>query len=585
MRTDGESWGAAGISPGLLWCRRGWKSPVEQSVSFGRYRFDLETGCLWSGKREVKLTPKASAVLKMLLTHAGQPVRKEELFASVWSGTVVSDDALTSCIQELRRALADNAKQPRFIETRHRRGYQFVARVSEGAAKSAADSRMPAPEMRPPVRYAKSGALSIAYQVTGSGPHDLVLISGFVSHLQLDWAEPRHAHFLERLGSFTRLIRFDKRGTGLSDRPGGLPDLETRMDDVRAVMDAVGSERAILFGYSEGGPMSVLFAATYRERTAGLVLYGTYARRLASEDYPWGRTLEQRATYAAQIENEWGWAADMHSMCPSADAALARWWGERARAAASPGAARALIEMNSLMDVRSSLPAVRVPTLVLHRRGDRDSCVEEGRYVAERIRGATFIELAGQDHFVAIDPDQILDPVEAFVTGHQPVRAENRTLATILFVDIVESTTRKTIALGDSKWKATLSGFQGSAAGQIERHAGRLVKTIGDGLVGVFDGPARAVRCACVIRDLARAWDLGLRCGVHTAEIELRGTDIFGIGVRICARISQHADPGEVWVSRTVKDLVVGSGLNFEERGDHGLKDIDDMWTLYAAIA
>ena len=541
---------------------------MEQSVSFGRYRFDLETGRLWSGKREVKLTPKASAVLKALVTHAGQPVRKEELFASVWNGTVVSDDALTSCIQELRRALADNAKQPRFIETRHRRGYQFVARVSEGAAKNAADSRVPTPEMRPPVRYAKSGALSIAYQVTGSGPRDLVLISGFVSHLELDWAEPRHAHFLERLGSFARLIRFDKRGTGLSDRPGGLPDLETRMDDVRAVMDAVGSERAVLFGYSEGGPMAVLFAATYRERTAALVLYGTYARRLASEDYPWGRTLEQRAAYAAQIENEWGWAADMHSMCPSADAALARWWGERARAAASPGAARALIEMNSLMDVRSSLPAVRVPTLVLHRRGDRDSRVEEGRYVAEHIKGATFIELAGQDHFVAIDPDQILDPVEAFVTGHQPVRADNRTLATILFVDIVEST-RKAIALGDSKWAAALSSFQRSAAGQVERHAGRVVNTTGDGLVGAFDGPARAVRCGCAIRDLARASDLGLRCGVHTAEIELRGTDIAGIGVHICARISERADPGEVWVSRTVKDLVAGSGLSFEERGDH----------------
>jgi DNA-binding winged helix-turn-helix (wHTH) protein/class 3 adenylate cyclase len=557
---------------------------MKQGVCFGRHRFDLETGRLWSGKREVKLTPKASAVLKALVTHAGQPVRKEDLFASVWNGTVVSDDALTSCIQELRKALADDAKQPRFIETRHRRGYQFVARVSEGAAKkNAAASRVPMPEMRPPVRYAKSGALNIAYQVTGSGPRDLVLISGFVSHLDLDWAEPRHAHFLGRLGSFARLIRFDKRGTGLSDRPGGLPDLETRMDDVRAVMDAVGSERAVLFGYSEGGPMAVLFAATYRERTAALVLYGTYARRLASADYPWGRTLEQRAAYAGQIENEWAWEADMHSMCPSADAAMAQWWGERARAAASPGAARALIEMNSLVDVRGVLPAVRVPTLVLHRRDDRDSHVEEGRYVADHIHAATFVELAGQDHFVAVDPDEILDPVETFVTGHQPVRADNRTLATILFVDIVEST-RKAIDLGDSKWAVALSGFQRSAAGQVERHAGRVVNTTGDGLVATFDGPARAVRCGCDIRDLARASDLGLRCGVHTAEIELRGTDIAGIGVHICARISERADPGEVWVSRTVKDLVAGSGLRFERRGDHRLKGIDEIWTVYAAI-
>ena len=437
--------------------------------------------------------------------------------------------------------------------------------------------------MRPPVQYAKSGALNIAYQVTGSGPRDLVLISGFVSHLDLDWAEPRHAHFLERLGSFARLIRFDKRGTGLSDRPGGLPDLETRMDDVRAVMDAVGSERAVLFGYSEGGPMAILFAATYSDRTAALVLYGTYARRLATADYPWGRTLEERAAYATQIENDWAWEADMQMMCPSADAALARWWGERARAAASPGAARALIEMNSLVDVRSVLPAVRVPTLVLHRRDDRDAHVEEGRYLADHINGANFIELPGQDHFVAISPDQILDPVETFVTGHQPVHASNRTLATLLFVDIVEST-RRAIVLGDRKWAAALSSFHSSAAAQVERHTGRVVNTTGDGLVATFDGPARAVRCGCAIREVARASDLELRCGLHAAEIELRGADIAGIGVHIGARISERANPGEVWVSRTVKDLVAGSGLRFEERGDHRLKGIDEMWTLYAAI-
>ena len=253
--------------------------------------------------------------------------------------------------------------------------------------------------MRPPVRYAKSGALNIAYQVTGSGPSDLVLISGFVSHLDLDWAEPRHAYFLERLASFSRLIRFDKRGTGLSDRPGGLPDLEARMDDARAVMDAAGSERAVLFGYSEGGPMAILFAATYPERTMALVVYGSFARRLRSDDYPWGKTLEERAAYAAEVESDWGWEADMHSMCPSADTALAQWWRERARAAASPGAARALVEMNSLVDVRDVLHAVHVPTLVLHRRDDAESHVDEGRYIADHIGGAVFIELAGRDPF------------------------------------------------------------------------------------------------------------------------------------------------------------------------------------------
>jgi pimeloyl-ACP methyl ester carboxylesterase len=437
--------------------------------------------------------------------------------------------------------------------------------------------------MRPPVRYAKSGTLNIAYQVTGSGPRDLVLISGFVSHLDLDWAEPRHAYFLERLGSFSRLIRFDKRGTGLSDRPGGLPDLETRMDDVRAVMDAAGSERAVLFGYSEGGPMAILFAATYPERTAALVLYGSFARRLRAEDYPWGYTPEARATYAAQVESDWGWEADMHSMCPSADAALAQWWAERARAAASPGAARALVEMNSLVDVRAVLPAVRVPTLVLHRRDDRDSRVEEGRYIADRIVGATFTEIPGRDHFVAIDPDQILDPVEAFVTGHRPAGARNRMLATVLFVDIVDST-RQVIVLGDRKWAAALSSFHDAAAAEVERCSGRRVNTMGDGLVATFDGPARAVRCGCAIRDIARAsGGLAVRCGAHTAEIEVRGSDIAGVGVHIGARISELADAGEVWVSRTVKDLVAGSDLRLEDRGVHRLRGIDEAWTLYAA--
>ncbi len=270
-------------------------------------------------------------------------------------------------------------------------------------------------------------------------------------------------------GPLPWLIRFDKRGTGLSDRPAGLPDLETRMDDVRAVMDAVGSERAVLFGCSEGGPMAILFAATYGERTAALVLYGSHARRLASADYPWGRTLEERIAYATQIENDWAWEADMHLMCPSADMALARWWGERARAAASPGAARALIEMNSLFDVRGVLSAVRVPTLVLHRRGDRDSQLEEGRYIADHISGATFIELAGQDHFVAINPDEILDPVEAFVTGLQPVQAGNQRLGTVLFVDIVGSAS-KAMALGDWRWAAALRSFRSSAAAQVKRY-------------------------------------------------------------------------------------------------------------------
>jgi pimeloyl-ACP methyl ester carboxylesterase len=299
--------------------------------------------------------------------------------------------------------------------------------------------------MPPETRYAKSGDVNIAYQVVGDGPLDLVLVPGFVSHLDLDWEEPRYAHFLRRLASFSRLIRFDKRGTGLSDRPGGLPDLETRMDDVRAVLDTVGSERAALLGYSEGGPMCILFAATYPERTSALVLYGTYTkRRDPDDDYPWAATWEERQAYADQVEREWGTEADLGTMAPNADDAMVRWWRARARASASPGAAKALILMNSQIDVRGVLSSLRVPTLVLHRRGDHDARLDEGRYIADHIPGARFVELEGEDHVPSIDSDQILDEVEEFLTGARRGPEPDRVLATVLFTDIVGSTERAT---------------------------------------------------------------------------------------------------------------------------------------------
>jgi len=323
-------------------------------------------------------------------------------------------DALNA-YQQARRTLVEQLAiepGPALRELEH----GILAQDQELAATSETPAGTPrrGSVRRPPVRYAKSADLNIAYQVTGAGPIDVVLVSGFISHLEKDWEDPRHAHFFERLASFSRLIRFDKRGTGLSDRPAELPDLETRMDDVRAVMDAASSERGLLFGYSEGGPLSLLFAATYPERVSALVLYGVFASRIRSDDYPWAPTPAERAAAGELIEREWGWEADMHNMCPNADEAMARWWGERARAAASPGAARALIAMNSTVDVRHVLPTIRAPTLVLHRKDDHDARVEEGRYIAERIPGARFVELSGEDHFVAINPDQILDEVERF---------------------------------------------------------------------------------------------------------------------------------------------------------------------------
>jgi pimeloyl-ACP methyl ester carboxylesterase len=435
------------------------------------------------------------------------------------------------------------------------------------------------------VRYARSGDVNIAYQVTGDGPRDLVLVPGFISHLDLDWDEPRSAYFLRRLASFSRLIRFDKRGTGLSDRPGGLPDLETRMDDVRAVLDAVGSEETALFGYSEGGPMSALFAGTYPERTTALVLYGTYAkRRDPDDDYPWAATWTERQVYAREIERTWESDADISRMSPSADEALARWWAARARAAASPGAARDLILMNSQIDIRALLPSIHVPTLVLHRSGDHDSRPEEGRYIAERIPGARFIELPGEEHLPWVDADQILDEVEEFLTGVRRAPEPDRVLATVLFTDIVGSTERAA-ALGDRTWLALREAHHVSVRSMLERYRGTEVETAGDSFLATFDGPARAVRCAHAIANAVRALGLEIRAGVHTGECELVDGKVGGIAVHLGARIAAHAGAGEVLVSSTVRDLVAGSGIVFEDRGAASLKGVPGEWHLYAVAA
>lgn len=432
------------------------------------------------------------------------------------------------------------------------------------------------------IRYARSGDVNIAYQVVGGGPLDLVLVPGFVSHLELDWAEPRSAHLLARLASFSRLIRFDKRGTGLSDRPGGLPDLETRMDDVRAVLDAVGSERAALFGYSEGGPMSILFAATYPERTSALVLYGTYAKRCdPDEDYPWAPTRENRRQAAEDVERTWGVDADLGTMAPNADAALRSWWARRARAAASPGAARDLILMNAQIDVRAVLPAIRVPTLVLHRTGDLDSRPEEGRYIAGRIPGARFVELAGDAHVPFVDPDQILGEVEEFLTGTRRTIEPDRVLATVLFTDIVGSTERAA-ALGDRAWVELPERHHALVWRELERFRGREVDTAGDGFLATFDGPARAVRCGVAVTRAVGDLGLEVRAGIHTGEIEIAGDKPGGIAVHIGARVAARAGPGEVLVSSTVRDLVAGSGISFADRGRAELKGVPGEWALFA---
>jgi pimeloyl-ACP methyl ester carboxylesterase len=445
--------------------------------------------------------------------------------------------------------------------------------------------------MAPETRYARSGDVNIAYQVAGEGPLDLVYVPGWVSNVEMMWEEPAMAHFLGRLASFSRLILFDKRGTGLSDRVSNdeLPTLEQRMDDVRAVLEAVGSARAALFGHSEGGNMCVLFAATYPERTTALITLGCFAkRRNPDDDYPWAPTAENRETEAAEIEQNWGHLRpqDVEYYAPShvGDEQFIRNLENYLRRSASPGAAAALVRMNSYIDTRDILPAIRVPTLVLHRTGDHDVNIAEGRYIAAKIPGAKFVELPGDDHWLSAgNVDEIADEIEEFITGTRPVPEPHRVLATVLFTDIVGSTQRAA-ELGDRRWRELLATHDAAVRRELDRFRGREVDTAGDGFLATFDGPARAVRCAISAGEALRDLGVEIRAGIHTGECELDGPKVRGIAVHTGARIASLAGPNEVLVSQTVKDLVSGSGLAFEDRGVHDLKGVPGEWRVYAAV-
>lgn len=440
---------------------------------------------------------------------------------------------------------------------------------------------------RPITKYARSGGLHIAYQVIGDGPHDLVMAPGFVSHVEYMWENPITAHFLRRLASFARVVTFDKRGTGMSDSipPGTMPSLEERMDDASAVMEAAGVDRATMYGVSEGGPMSVLFAATYPDRTNALVLYGAWVRRLRAPDWPHGPTLEEHEEFTRQFEEHWGegfglelWAPSL-AQVPEFRAA----WARFLRIAASPGVVGTLFRMNRNIDIRSVLPSVRVPTLVIHHSGDRLVPVGQARFAAEQIPNAKYVELPGDDH-MPLDVDVIADEIEEFVTGIRPGPQGDRVLATVLFTDVVGSTP-KTAEAGDRHWKELLDRHDALVERELERFGGRRIKGTGDGVLATFDGPARAVRCAQALLAGFRTLglDLELRAGLHTGEIESRRDDISGIAVSIASRVSDLAGPGEVLVSRTVTDLVAGSGLEFEDRGDHELRGVPGRWQLFVA--
>jgi class 3 adenylate cyclase len=438
-------------------------------------------------------------------------------------------------------------------------------------------------------RYAKKGDAHIAYQVVGEGHAlDLVLVSTWFSHVEARWDLPGYAHYLARLSSFSRLISFDKYGTGLSDPIPSreLPPLEDWMDDVTTVMDAVGIERAAVMGAGEGSPMAELFAATYPERTSALVLVNATARISAAPGYEIGASQEVQERMISLVEHTWGRADVSAAINPSLadDPAALEAWGRFFRLSVSPATAAAVVRMLFQLDIRSVLPAIRVPTLVVHRKDNPIVTVDQGRYVADHIEGARFVVVPGADYGLAVgDVDVVIDEVEEFLTGARRVHASDRVLATVLFTDIVGST-RRAAELGDARWSELLETHDQLARDEVVRFGGAIADFTGDGLLASFDGPARAVRCAFALRKRLRPLGLQIRAGLHTGEVERRGGGIAGIGVHIAARVLALAEGGEVLVSRTVRDLVTGSDLTFVDRGTHALKGVPERWEILEAI-
>jgi class 3 adenylate cyclase len=438
----------------------------------------------------------------------------------------------------------------------------------------------------PPVaRYAKSGDLSIAYLVEGDCPLDLVWIPPWISQVEYLWSEESLARVMERLTTFARVITFDRRGSGLSDPLSGAPTLEEQMDDVIAVMDAAGSERAAIAGTLEGGPMAALFAATYPDRVSALVLYATFARATWAPGYEFAWSAEERQSHMDYLVEHWGEGLVAASVAPSlmAERDFMEWAGRLERLAASPSTIGRIFDLIGEFDVRDVLPSIRVPTLVLHRRDDTFIKIEHSRYMAERIPGAKMVELEGGDNMYSIgDSEGLIGEVEEFLTGERhDLREPDRMLATVLFTDICGST-EQMASMGDRSWRFMLERHDALFRRALDRHRGREIKHTGDGFLATFDGPARAIRCAADVADAVASLGLQVRAGLHTGELEVMDGDLGGMAVHIAARVMDRAQPSEVLVSSTVKDLVVGSGIDFEERGAHELRGVPGEWQLYS---
>ena len=586
---------------------------MDAIYTFGNFRLDGAERLLYDGDAAITLAPKVFDTLVMFVVNAGHILSKERMLAEVWEGSFVEENNLAQNISQLRRVLGETPEL-KFIETVPKFGYRFVAEVSlaeipgtrtevfettrariyidDGSLEGETQplplpysSSPQLPKATPETHYVQNGDVNIAYQVVGTGSIDIVFVMGWVSHLEYFWKHHLFASFLDRLASFSRLILFDKRGTGLSDRVplNELPTLEQRMEDVHVVLDAVGSERAILVGVSEGGPMCSLFAATYPERTAGLVMIGTYAKRIYEEDYPWAPTEQQRDEFFDYMQREWGGPVGIDERAPSmaADEEFRDWWATYLRMGASPGAAVALTKMNAEIDVRGVLPSVRVPTLVIHRSGDLCLKVEEGRFVAAQIPDSKYVELDGIDHLPFVgDQNEILDEIEQFATGVQFAGDYDRVLATVMHIQIADLDD-EVEKRGDAEWERLFNRSGDYVRRQLQMFKGKPVAFDETGVLAAFDGPARAIRCAAAITNSADRLGVQVRTGLHTGECDVVGETYSGFAVELAKKIAGLSGDGNILVSRTVKDLVAGSGLEFAEYGQRSFEGIDGNWRLF----
>lgn len=573
---------------------------MNKIYKFGHFRVNAAEKTLFENAEIIHLPPKVFDTLLLLVENAGRTVNKEEILQTVWTDSFVEENNLQQHISLLRKTLGD----ANLIKTVPKRGYRFTAAVqisdssnptNQSRNYSQVDPENESPVLieqsrtdlstggKPKTQYALSGDVNIAYQVVGDGDLDIIFVMGWVSHLEYFWEEPHFAAFLNRLATFSRLILFDKRGTGLSDRVpvSELPTLEQRMDDVRAVMDAVDSKRAVLIGVSEGGPMCSLFAATYPEKTTALVMIGTYAKRIWEEDYPWGVSQEERERFFELIQRDWGKAVGVEERAPSLahDENFRNWWATYLRMGASPGAAVALTKMNAEIDVRNVLPSIRVPTLVIHRSGDMCLKVEEGRYVASQIPACKYVELGGIDHLPFVgEQNEILDEIEEFLTGVRHSTDYDRVLATVMSIEIVAPSLTHT---SKNNWQNFLKSSRIYVRRQLELFKGNEISYDENKILATFYGPARAIRCACAIADAAERLGIFIKTGLHTGECDVVADKYSGVAVELAQEIMERAAPGKTLASRTVKDLVAGSGIIFQEHGIESFADTQREWRLF----